>query len=228
MLRDLDYFIAHYAGQSVFDIYNKPLVIWSGTWKFSPQDIATVTQTRRDKLLILASDRDVAGYQRLAGSVDGDAYYFSSVDPDTFPNYLGKLTAMGQSIHSHSGLWIAPAAPGFNSRLLGGTTVVDRKDGATLRTEMNVAMQSSPDVIGLISWNEFSENSYVEPSLNYGKRYLDILTSIIQAQLCQPLIILIQAIRVAVQRLLRLREQHLAIVVVLVVFGLIVIARRHA
>jgi hypothetical protein len=36
-------------------------------------------------------------------------------------------------------------------------------------------MQSSPDAIGLISWNEFSENSHVEPSENYGDRYLKVL-----------------------------------------------------
>jgi len=223
---DFDYFIAHYANQSVFNVYNKPLVIWSGTWKFSAQDIATVTQNRRDKLLILASDRDVAGYQRLASLVDGDAYYFSSVDPDTFPAYLGKLTAMGRAIHSHGGLWIAPAAPGFDSRLLGGTTVVDRKDGATLRTEFNVAMQSSPDAIGLISWNEFSENSYIEPSINYGKRYLDVLTSITQAQVpatnnfdsSDP---------GSGPEAFAVKGAALGIVVVLVVFGLIVVARRH-
>jgi hypothetical protein len=27
----------------------------------------------------------------------------------------------------------------------------------------------------LISWNEFSENSYIEPSQKYGRRYLDVL-----------------------------------------------------
>ena len=64
--------------------------------------------------------------------------------------------------------------------LIGGTQVVERKDGATLRQEMNAALQSAPDAVGLISWNEFSENSYVEPSRNYGRRYLDVLKDIQQ------------------------------------------------
>ena len=178
---DLDYFIAHYASQPVFDIFGKPLFIWSGTWKFSTQDIASVsTQARRDKVLFLASDRDVAGIQRLKGLIDGDAYYFSSVNPDTFSNYQGKLNAMAQAVHATHGLWIAPASPGFDARLIGGTTVVDRKNGDTLKTEMSAAWQSSPDAIGLISWNEFSENSYVEPSEKYGKQYLDLLTTLSQ------------------------------------------------
>ncbi len=179
---DLDYFIANYAGNPVFNIFGKPLYIWAGTWKFSTSDIASVSHGagRRDKVLFVASDRDVAGIQRLTGLVDGDAYYFSSVNPDTFSNYQSKMTAMGQAVHAMKGLWIAPAAPGFDARLIGGTTVVDRRNGDTLRTEMGIAWQSSPDAIGLISWNEFSENSYVEPSVKYGRQYLDLLTTLIQ------------------------------------------------
>jgi hypothetical protein len=37
---------------------------------------------------------------------------------------------------------------------------------------------SSPDAIGLISWNEFSENSYVEPSRKYGNLYLKTVAAI--------------------------------------------------
>ncbi len=178
---DLDYFITTYASNPVFNIFGKPLFIWSGTWKFSTQDIASVsTQARRAKVLFVASDRDVQGIQRLNGLIDGDAYYFSSVNPDTFSNYQGKLNAMSQAVHAMHGLWIAPASPGFDARLIGGTTVVDRKNGDTLKTEMNAAWQSSPDAIGLISWNEFSENSYIEPSEKYGKQYLELLATLAQ------------------------------------------------
>jgi hypothetical protein len=82
---------------------------------------------------------------------------------------------MGEAIHSRGGLWIAPAAPGFDARLVGGSSVVDRRDGATLRTQLDAATGSSPDAIGLISWNEFSENTHVEPSQRYGSRYLDVV-----------------------------------------------------
>jgi hypothetical protein len=83
--------------------------------------------------------------------------------------------AMGAAIHQNKGMWIAPAAPGFDARLIGGNSVVERKDGETLRTELKVALQSLPDAIGLISWNEFSENSHIEPSQNYGDVYLKTL-----------------------------------------------------
>jgi hypothetical protein len=175
---DLSYFIEHYSENQAFYLFEKPLVIWSGTWKFSREHVEDVVLGKREHILILASERNVQGYQRLADLVDGDAYYWSSVNPDTFPSYLEKLTAMSDAIHANGGLWIAPAAPGFDARLVGGTTVVDRKNGETLQVQFNTAMQSSPDAIGLISWNEFSENSHIEPSENYQARYLNLLTKI--------------------------------------------------
>ncbi len=57
---------------------------------------------------------------------------------------------------------------GFDARLVGGERVVDRESGDTLQTQLRAALQSSPDVIGLISWNEFSENSHIEPSQDHG------------------------------------------------------------
>jgi hypothetical protein len=175
---DLDYFIQHFAHRPAFSLYAKPLVIWSGTWKFTPQEVAQVTQSRRADLLLLASERDLSGYQRLADLVDGNAYYWSSVNPDTFPGYQAKLVDMATAIHQHNGLWIAPAGPGFNALQIGGTTTVERKNGQTFRSEINTALASSPDALGIISWNEFSENSYIEPSKTYGTQYLDILSSI--------------------------------------------------
>jgi hypothetical protein len=178
---DLDYFAARFASDDVFQAFDKPLVVWSGTWKFSPAEVATVTASRRQQLLILASERNVRDYQRLAGLVDGDAYYWSSVNPDTFRGYEQKLSDLGQAVHATGGLWIAPAAPGFDARMVGGTQVVDRNDGATLRRQLDAATKSSPDVIGLISWNEFSENSQIEPSASFGMRYLDVLADALGA-----------------------------------------------
>ena len=176
---DLDYFIQHFASMPAFQLFSKPMVIWSGTWQFTTQQVQQVTTGRRTDLLILASERNLAGYTRLANLVDGDAYYWSSVNPATYPGYQAKLDQMSQAIHNNQGLWIAPAAPGFDARLIGGTTVVDRNDGDTFRIQINTAIASNPDALGIISWNEFSENSYIEPSQNYGTEYLNLLKSIL-------------------------------------------------
>jgi glycosyl hydrolase family 71 len=184
--RDLDVFLEKYASDEAFNMFRKPLVIWSGTWEFSTNDIARVAEPRRDRLMILASEKNVAGYERIGENVDGNAYYWSSVNPETFPDYSGKLQALAASVHNTGGTWIAPAAPGFDARMIGGTTVVSRDAGQTLRREMAAASEASPDAIGLISWNEFSENSHIEPSKQFGRQYLDIVASTTRAERAQP------------------------------------------
>lgn len=188
---DIDHFIATYAAEPAFDIFGGPMVIWSGTWEYTPEQIAGVTNTRGRQsgcewrsdleprcVLLLATERNVDGIRRLEGMVDGNAYYWSSVNPQTYPGHPEKLSAMADAVHASDGVWIAPAAPGFDARLIGGTTVVERREGDTLRQELDAAYLSSPDAIGLISWNEFTENSHVEPSELHGSLALDILADI--------------------------------------------------
>jgi hypothetical protein len=165
-----------FANDPVFyRVGGKPLTIWSGTWAFNHDEVALVTKPVRGAMRVLNTEKSLADYQRIADLTDGDAYYWSSVNPDTNGNYSTKLAAMSQAIHKDGKYWIAPFAPGFDARLVGGSNTVDRKDGQTLRTEYGMAVHSSPDMLGLISWNEFSENSYVEPSARYGYQALGVL-----------------------------------------------------
>jgi len=165
-----------FAGNPVFYRVNgKPLTIWSGTWAFSYAQVAQVTSAVRPQLLVLSTEKDMKGFERIAGVTDGDAYYWSSVNPATNTGYEAKLDRMSQAIRRAGKYWIAPFAPGFDARLVGGQRAVPRDNGQTLRTEYATAVRSSPDMLGLISWNEFSENSYVEPSKNYGYQSLDVL-----------------------------------------------------
>lgn len=172
---DLTLFRTRHGTDPAFTLFGKPLVIWSGSWKFSVEQISQAAQPVRDKVLVLGSEKSAEDYERIAKAVDGNAYYWSSLDPQRDPKAADKLAAMSAAVHRHNGLWIAPFTPGFDSRLLGGERVVQRNDGATLRRLYDVALSSSPDALGLISWNEFSENSHVEPSVNHGDRYLTVL-----------------------------------------------------
>jgi hypothetical protein len=172
------YFAEHYGSSPVFTWAGKPLVIWSGTWEYTSSQLASVTNAYRPRLTILASEKQPSSYEAIASLVDGNAYYWSSVDPLTTPGYQAKLNAFSAAVHGHGGLWVAPAAPGFNAELLGGTRNVPRRGGQTLQLEMDAAIASSPDMIGLISWNEFSENSAIEPSRMYGSSSLKTLAAI--------------------------------------------------
>ena len=171
---DLSWFMQEYGADPMFDVFGAPTIILSGTPSFSIEDIATV----RDAVLgagpahFLGSERSGDDYAARRDVLDGDAYYWSSVDPNRDRGYRDRLAALAASIRDDGGLWIAPAAPGFDARLIGGTRVVDRADGATYRTQWTTALLTDPDGLGIISWNEFSENSHIEPSQNYGATYL--------------------------------------------------------
>ena len=100
--RDLGLFERRFAKREAFAAFEKPLVIWSGTWRFSQREVEKVTRARRDALLILASERNVDGYRRLAGSVDGNAYYWASVNPMTYPGHAEKLAELGRAVHANA------------------------------------------------------------------------------------------------------------------------------
>jgi hypothetical protein len=177
---DFQEFQRSYAGDPVFlRVSGKPLTIFSGTWAFDHDSIGAITGPVRNSMLVLSTEKTVDGYRRLADVTDGDAYYWSSVDPDTHPNYPDKLVAMSEAIHSDGKIWIAPFSPGFDARLVGGTKSVDRKDGETLTRQYQAAALSAPDAFGLISWNEYSENTHVEPSVAFGERYLTVLQDLL-------------------------------------------------
>ena len=141
---DLRFFASHYGSDPVFRLLRPhPLVIWTGTSAYAPSEIASVTQPLQSQLVILASDKDAASYESIAGLVEGDAYYWSSVDPLRTPGYQQRLDALSDAVHAHGGLWISPAAPGFDARDVGGVRVVPRRHGATLRQELGAALASS-------------------------------------------------------------------------------------
>lgn len=172
---DLTYLVSRWGPQLTLPEYGKPVVIWTGTDKYTTADVAAVRAALGDRVLLLASAHTVAGYERVANLVDGEAYYWSSADP-TSAGTLSKMSDMSKAVHAHGGLWFAPAASGFDGRPLGGTRVIDRHSGSTLVTSLKNAFASSPDAVALISWNEWSENTYIEPSQKYGTQELAALT----------------------------------------------------
>lgn len=176
VLDDLSWFTGKYAGNPVFDVFGRPAVIWSGTWKFTDNAIGMVRAGlgAPDPLMLLGSERSAADYSRRAAMFDGDAYYWSSGDSKQTPGYEQRIDDLAHAVLTDGGRWIAPAAPGFDARLIGGTSTIDRRDGETYRAAWKVAADSHPSAMGIISWNEFSENSHIEPSVSYGSLYLDV------------------------------------------------------
>jgi hypothetical protein len=177
---DLALFAGQYGADPVFGVFEKPLVIWTGSDRIAPADIERTLRDVRAKLLVLGDAKSVEDCQTSGPVLDGQAYYWSSADPARGTTNT-KLAAMSRAVHGAGGLWIAPAAPGFDARLVGGTKEVPRRAGETLRQSYANALSSSPDAIGVISWNEFSENTHIEPSERYGATDINVLSGLLGA-----------------------------------------------
>jgi glycosyl hydrolase family 99 len=73
-------------------------------------------------------------------------------------------------------VWVASVTPGFDdSRLVDRRTprIVDRANGALYDDQWSKAIDSGADWIVVTSWNEWWENTHVEPSARYGRTYLE-------------------------------------------------------
>ena len=177
---DLKWFETTYGSDPVFQVFGPPTVIWSGSSKYTPAEIAAVRSAVQapSQILLLGSERSAADYVAREHLLDGDAYYWSSADPLNTPGYEQRLDGLAKAVAAANGKWIAPVAPGFDARLVGGSSTVERRDGATYRASWATAAATKPSALGIISWNEFSENSHIEPSKANGFAYLTITSQL--------------------------------------------------
>jgi len=186
ILGDLAYFLRTYGQDSAFDrsLSSKPTIIWQGSRKYDVSVLRTVNDQYRKSLRILG-DEKIWTTSR-AAFLDGDAYYWSSQNPWGNPQSFAQLAelaktvrASGKNTDGTNKIWVAPAAPGYNSQLAGGTSCVPRRGGETLRALFSGNVQSTPDAWGLISWNEITEGTYIDPMTRYGTQYLNVLKDVI-------------------------------------------------
>ena len=79
-------------------------------------------------------------------------------------------------------LWAATVTPGFDDKSLqrGASNYLPRDNGNTFKQAFAAAVGSDPDWILITSFNEWLENSYIEPSVSYGSEYL-LLTAQLRA-----------------------------------------------
>lgn len=185
---DLSYFVATYGHDAAFDrsASPKPTIIWQGSRKYSIAVLQAVSDRLRSSARILGDERTWSSSR--AGYLDGDAYYWSSQNPWSNPQSFGQLGALATSVKGSgpnpdgsTKIWVAPAAPGYDSVLAGGNTCVPRRGGQTLRELFRGNGATSPTAWGVISWNEIAEGTYVDPMTRYGARDLAALTAVIKS-----------------------------------------------
>jgi hypothetical protein len=184
---DLSYFYSNYGADSAFDRSksSKVSVIWQGSRKYPVSTLEGISSSYRGKLRILGDE--TRWLSTRAPYLDGDAYYWSSQDPWNNPQSFTQLAALARAVRASpaypdgsSKVWVAPIAPGFNKKLAGGSACVPRRSGATIRALYTGNATTNPDAFGLISWNEITEGTYVDPMRRYGSTDLNALSPLIK------------------------------------------------
>jgi hypothetical protein len=69
---------------------------------------------------------------------------------------------------------VANIGPGFDDRLVGGTTVTDRVDGNWYQWNWYQAIMSGQRLVMIESWNEAHEGSGISETLEFGRQYIDL------------------------------------------------------
>jgi hypothetical protein len=78
---------------------------------------------------------------------------------------------------------VASAFPGFNDiyREAGvseGYGLLESDDGATFTSTLRQALSRNPDVIQLVTWNDYGEGTIIEPTREFGYQYLEIVQNL--------------------------------------------------
>jgi hypothetical protein len=83
--------------------------------------------------------------------------------------------------------WHATIMPGFDERAIpgredgpGGAGWKDRDDGKYYRMTFDAALASNPDWIHITSFNELAEHTHIEPTKEFGWRYIDMTARFVE------------------------------------------------
>jgi hypothetical protein len=124
---------------------------------------------------------DVRGPEWLAARPDWlrrfDAFHvYTPVELLAEGRDLGDAYRTLARLGRESGRPFMPAvAPGFDDRQVRTPgTVVDRAGGATYDRTWEAALSVDPPWILVSTWNEWHEGSEIEPSVEHGRRYLEV------------------------------------------------------
>lgn len=115
------------------------------------------------------------------GALDGLFFYASNLyqgddirDFDRVQSLSVRTYHLLPNDSGHRRIWVATVSPGYDDRqLLDGREprVTDREGGKYYARQWQSALEMQADWIVITSWNEWLENTQIEPSVRYGDLY---------------------------------------------------------
>jgi len=182
VVADLTYFRNRYGADGAFkNAYSvKPLVFLVDSKKY-PVSTVSAAHTAVGSGLYLIGDETPTTVSRDLPYISGVSWYWSSQNPYSNPQSGKQVAALASAARNAGKRWFSPVIAGFNHELTGGGCV-PRNGLQTLDTLWATNAASKPDAWFAISWNEIVENTFLEPSVRWGTKYIDELSRLIRSQ----------------------------------------------
>lgn len=70
---------------------------------------------------------------------------------------------------------IVSAYPGFKDVYAQSHPVLEHREGKTMEESLRVCMSSSSDMVQLITWNDYGEGTMIEPTHEFGYKFLEVI-----------------------------------------------------
>jgi hypothetical protein len=161
----------------VYSVDSYPVQFWQG--------ILSTLKQEGDEAFYIADSKNPDAFRLF----DGDHIYnplnaLAGNSLTTLYEGLSFSTKIVGFLHSESSnesrLWAATITPGYDDRSVPGRkgTYLSRNEGLTYQESFQAALESRPDWILITSFNEWFENTHIEPGRTYGWKYIDLTTNL--------------------------------------------------
>jgi hypothetical protein len=191
VLANTEYLLRNYGSQpAYFRINGKPVIMYTYNFRVGPPSLWRGIFNELEQ-------RGLSGFfigdqysLEYLDVFDGIYDYAPSLVMDVakfYPQFNQQFINYCTQNPEKQKIWLADAIPGFNNTpvhkgLHGPTmelTIVDRQDGEYFRKNLQAAIDSGAPWIIITTWNEYLENTEIEPSELYGNTYLDITRQLV-------------------------------------------------
>ncbi len=137
-----------------------------------PVEWKTIQDQLEAPLVYARQNLDPAYHPAIQG-----AFHWWSSDPKQMKQFVERAQALKDK--QQLDFYMTMAAPGFNDEGVQGwghgTRFEDRKIGETWEKSLQAAASGSPDLIQIVTWNDFNEGTEIEPTVEHGFAHVDAL-----------------------------------------------------
>lgn len=176
IINELSYVISSYSNEPSFlKISGKPVIFvyavsaYNRNPNFWKEVITKVKEKTKIDVIFIADSFDMS----YSNVFDGfHTYNPIWISKSSFSDIYSNEAKV---VRANEKLWAATVCPGYDDRKIRKPgTYVSREDGAYYNLTWSASIKSNPDVILICTFNEWHEGTNIEPSREFGFKYLQL------------------------------------------------------